>query len=66
MPLLLGIVPWLAAALGGAYVGSQIDDAIDHPVYPTPSSQELNPTKIFIYAAGAMILFWGYKKAMKA
>ena len=63
MPLpVAAALPWLFAAAAGAYVGSQVDDKIETPAADTPA-QSLSPTKIFMYSAMALGLFWGARKA---
>ena len=64
---------WLllsGAGLSGAYIATQIDDFSEwwngEKIYHAASAGsdgQINPTKIFIYAAGAIALVWGAKKA---
>jgi len=57
-------MPWLlltAVGAVGAFIGSQIDDAIDKPALDT-HSQSVDPLKVATYAIAGVAIVWAVKK----
>ena len=62
------LVVWGAIALGGAFVGSQIDDAIDGNSSAPPPPREPARTsylKMGLLVGGSVLAYQGYKRLAK-
>lgn len=60
MPI-LAIMIALAGAGAGAFVGSQIDDALD----PVTTASATSPTRLLFYAAAGVAIAYGGVKVWK-
>jgi len=57
IPVLVGGITFLS----GAFVGAQVDDAIEPPA-GVPVTQAIDPTRILLYGGGALLLLYGAQR----
>lgn len=62
MPFLIPILGVATAFFAGAFAGSQVDDAVDHPAAASPTLVWPSTERILIYGAAGVALWLAAKK----